>query len=348
MSPTAVPVSTPQPRITLTRFLSEHLADLPDATHLRALLLDVAAAVKGIAAMTGRAAIGGYLGGQGTQNVQGESQAKLDVLANDSLLRACEWGGRVAGMASEELDELCEVPQEYSRGPFLLTFDPLDGSSNIDVNVSIGTIFSILRHPHPGTPVEGDFLQPGSAQVAAGYAAYGPTTMLVLTVGRGTHGFSLDREVGQFLLTHPDMTVPVETREYSINASNQRHWEAPVQCYIAECQAGTSGPRGKDFNMRWVGSMVADVHRILIRGGVFLYPFDTKDPKKPGKLRLLYEANPLAFLVEQAGGRASTGRGRLMAVQPTSLHQRIPVILGAADEVDRLEQYHGEVDQNGN
>jgi fructose-1,6-bisphosphatase I/sedoheptulose-1,7-bisphosphatase len=327
-------------RTTLSKFLIQQLDGIDGARELGALLVDVAAAVKAISAMTAKGELGGFLGKVDARNVHGETQAKLDIVANETLLRACEWGGLVAGMASEELDEPYAIPEPYSRGPFLLVFDPLDGSSNTDVNVSVGTIFSVLRHEDARAPQPGDYLQPGRRQVAAGYAIYGPATMLVLTTGKGTHGFTLDREIGNFILTHPNLQIPVETGEFAINTSNARFWEAPVHRYVTECQAGRSGPRGRDFNMRWIASMVAEVHRILIRGGVFMYPRDLKDPSKPGRLRLMYEANPIAFLVEQAGGFASTGRHRLLDIAPTELHQRIPVILGSRAEVERIERYH--------
>jgi fructose-1,6-bisphosphatase I/sedoheptulose-1,7-bisphosphatase len=329
-------------RTTLSKFLIQQLNGISGANDLGALLVDVAAAVKAISAMTAKGALGGFLGAIGTQNVQGEIQQKLDVLANDALLRGCEWGGLVAGMASEELEQPYEVPSEYPRGKFLLVFDPLDGSSNTDVNVSVGTIFSILRHDKLEAPETADFLQPGHTQVAAGYAIYGPATMLVVTVGKGTHGFTLDREIGNFILTHPDLQIPPECSEFAINTSNARFWEPPVHRYVTECQAGKMGDRGRDFNMRWIASMVAEVHRILMRGGVFMYPKDTKDPAKPGRLRLMYEANPISFLVEQAGGRAITGQQRVLEMQPQSLHQRVPLILGSRCEVDRIERYHGE------
>jgi fructose-1,6-bisphosphatase len=226
----------------------------------------------------------------------------------------------------------------------LLVFDPLDGSSNTDVNVSIGTIFSVLRHAGAQAPVRADYLKPGREQVAAGYAIYGPATMLVLTVGKGTHGFTLDREIGNFILTHPNLAIPADTSEFAINTSNARFWEAPVHRYVTECQAGRTGDRRRDFNMRWIASMVAEVHRILMRGGVFMYPKDTKDPGKPGRLRLLYEANPIGWLIEQAGGRASTGRHRILEVAPSDLHERVPVILGSRNEVERIERYHAEYD----
>ena len=208
--------------------------------------------------------------------------------------------------------------------------------------MSVGTIFSVLRH-EPGTaPGASDYLQAGQKQVAAGYAIYGPATMLVITVGKGTHGFTLDREIGNFILTHPDMQIPADTGEFAINTSNARFWEPPVHRYVSECQAGKTGVRGRDFNMRWIASLVAEVHRILMRGGVFMYPKDTKDGTKPGRLRLLYEANPISLLIEQAGGRATTGSKRLLEVAPELLHQRIPLILGSRNEVERIERYHAE------
>jgi fructose-1,6-bisphosphatase I/sedoheptulose-1,7-bisphosphatase len=247
-------------------------------------------------------------------------------------------------MASEELDDPYAIPSEYPRGKYLLVFDPLDGSSNIDVNVSVGSIFSILRAPegageHPDPEA---FLQPGTQQVAAGYAIYGPSTMLVITVGNGVHGFTLDPKLGEFILTRENIRIPETASEFAINASNQRFWEPAVARYVDECLAGKAGPRGRDFNMRWVASLVAETHRILTRGGVFLYPRDNKDLAKPGRLRLLYEANPVAFVVEQAGGLASTGSDRILDVVPTGLHQRIPLIFGAVEEVERIAKYHVE------
>jgi fructose-1,6-bisphosphatase I/sedoheptulose-1,7-bisphosphatase/fructose-1,6-bisphosphatase I len=331
-------------RTTISKFLIEQLHGSDDQADLAALLVDVTAAVKTIASMTAKGALGGFLGSLGSENVQGETQKKLDVLSNDAVIQSCEWGGLVAGMASEELDEPYTLPEGMERGAYLLVFDPLDGSSNIDVNVSVGTIFSVLRHSRLGDPEVADYLRPGVEQVAAGYALYGPSTMMVLTVGKGTHGFTLDREIGNFILTHPNLTIPEDTSEFAINASNERFWEPPVQRYVAECKAGKTGDRDRDFNMRWIASMVAEVHRILMRGGVFLYPKDTKDPGKPGRLRLLYEANPIAFIIEQAGGVASTGRERMLEVPPTSLHQRVPVLFGSRNEVERLERYHREFD----
>lgn len=331
-------------RTTLSKFLIQQLKATPDGADVGALLVDVAAAVKAIAAMTAKGALGGFLGHVAQHNVQGEQQKKLDLLADEAVQRSCEWGGLLAGLASEEHAAPLAVPEGFARGRHLLVYDPLDGSSNTDVNVSVGTIFSVLRHPKAEAPTEADFLQPGVQQVAAGYAIYGPATMLVLTVGHGTHGFTLDREIGNFILTHPDLQITADTSEFAINTSNARFWEPPVHRYVTECQAGRSGERGRDFNMRWIASFVADVHRILMRGGVFMYPRDTKDLSKPGRLRLLYEANPIAWLVEQAGGAATTGRQRLLEVAPTGLHQRVPVILGSRAEVERIARYHAEHD----
>jgi len=273
--------------------------------------------------------------------VQGEVQKKLDVIANEVLIEANVWGGHLAAMASEEMDSIHLVPDRYPQGEYLLLFDPLDGSSNIDVNVSIGTIFSVLRKVtnHRGVSEE-DFLQPGKQQAAAGYCVYGPQTTLVLTVGDGVVMFTLDRETGSWVLTEDQVQIPPDTKEFAINMSNMRHWAPPVRQYIDECLAGKTGPRGKDFNMRWIASMVADVHRILCRGGVFMYPWDQREPEKPGKLRLMYEANPMAFLVEQAGGTATNGQQRILDLQPTKLHERVSVMLGSKNEVDRVTSYH--------
>jgi fructose-1,6-bisphosphatase I/sedoheptulose-1,7-bisphosphatase len=244
-------------------------------------------------------------------------------------------------MLSEEMDDPYPIPAEYPRGRYLLLFDPLDGSSNIDVNVSVGSIFSVLRCPEGvSEPTEQDFLQPGTQQVCAGYAIYGPSTMLVLTTGRGVNAFTLDREIGEFMLTHPEITIDADTSEFAINASNSRHWEPAIKRYVNECLAGQQGPRGRDFNMRWIASLVAETHRILMRGGVFMYPRDRKDSSRNGRLRLLYEANPIGFLIEQAGGRASTGHGPILEVQPQAAHERIGFVFGARNEVERIERYH--------
>jgi fructose-1,6-bisphosphatase I/sedoheptulose-1,7-bisphosphatase len=331
-------------RTTLNQFLIEERRNHPEATgDLNALVNDVALACKAIAKQVAYGGLDNVLGPTTTTNIQGEKQQKLDVLANDVFLRANEWGGHLAGMVSEEMDVPFVIPTRFPKGRYLLVFDPLDGSSNIDVNVSVGSIFSILRAITPGADaVASDFLQPGSNQVCAGYAIYGPSTMLVITVGTGTHGFTLDPQLGEFILTHPALFIPAAAREFAINASNSRFWEPAVKRYVDECLAGKSGSRDKDFNMRWIASLVAETHRILMRGGVFLYPRDNKEPAKPGRLRLLYEANPMAFIVEQAGGLASTGRERILEILPNGLHQRVPLIFGARDEVERIEAYHRE------
>ena len=329
-------------RISLTQYLVEQQREhghIP--SQLRLLLEIVARACKSIAISVNKGALGEVLGTAATQNVQGEIQKKLDVISNEVLIEANEWGGHLAAMASEEMDSIHVVPNRYPQGEYLLLFDPLDGSSNIDVNVSIGTIFSVLRKVgHTRGVSEEDFLQPGKQQAAAGYCVYGPQTVLVLTVGAGVAMFTLDRETGSWVLTQSEVTIPEDTKEFAINMSNMRHWAAPVKRYIDECLAGKEGPRGKDFNMRWVASMVADVHRIMTRGGVFLYPWDQREPDKPGKLRLLYEANPMAFLIEQAGGAATNGRQRIMDIGPTKLHERVSVVLGSKNEVQRVTDYH--------
>ena len=329
-------------RISLTQYLVEEQRQhncIP--AELRLLIEVVARACKTISHAVGKGALGEVLGSAGSENVQGEVQKKLDVLSNEKLLEANEWGGHLAAMASEEMETIHPIPNRYPKGEYLLLFDPLDGSSNIDVNVSIGTIFSVLKAPEGmKDPTEEAFLQPGSKQVAAGYAVYGPQTVLVLTTGNGVNCFTLDREMGSWVLTQSDMRIPEETKEYAINASNARHWYAPVKRYIDELTAGETGPRGKNFNMRWIASMVADVHRILNRGGVFMYPADAREPDKPGKLRLMYEANPMSFIVEQAGGAATNGKQRILDIQPTKLHERVAVFLGSKSEVERVTSYH--------
>jgi fructose-1,6-bisphosphatase I len=329
-------------KISLTRYLVEQQrVDGHIPSQLRLLLEVVARACKSISQAVNKGALGGVLGSASSENVQGEIQKKLDIIANEVLIEANEWGGHLAAMASEEMDAIYVVPNRYPKGEYLLLFDPLDGSSNIDVNVSIGTIFSVLKMPEGDRGVdEGDFLQPGRQQVAAGYCVYGPQTTLVLTVGDGVAMFTLDREQGSFVLTQEHLRIPEDTQEFAINMSNMRHWDAPVKRYIDECLAGREGPRGKDFNMRWIASMVADVHRILTRGGVFMYPWDKREPNKPGQLRLMYEANPMAWVVEQAGGAATNGRQRILDIQPSGLHERVSVILGSKNEVERLTSYH--------
>ena len=329
-------------RISLTRYLVEQQRDndrIPP--QLRLLLEVVARACKRIALAVNKGELGDVMGSAGSENVQGEVQKKLDIIANETLIEANEWGGHLAAMASEEMEGIYVVPNRYPQGEYLLMFDPLDGSSTIDVNVSIGTIFSVLKKPegHPGVH-DSDFLQPGSQQVAAGYCIYGPQTTLVLTVGGGVAMFTLDREQGSFVLTRENVRIPEDTKEFAINMSNMRHWDEPVKRYIDECLQGKEGPRGKDFNMRWIASMVSDVHRILCRGGIFMYPWDKREPNKPGKLRLMYEANPMGWLVEQAGGAATNGHQRILDIQPTQLHERVSVILGSKNEVERVTSYH--------
>lgn len=332
-------------RVTLSRYLIEQTRTHDTPADLRFLIEVVARACKEISYAVSKGALGGVLGSTSTENVQGEVQKKLDVISNEILLEANEWGGHLAAMASEEMDKPYQIPGRYPKGAYLLVFDPLDGSSNIDVNVSVGTIFSVLRCPaerftQNDALVEEAFLQPGTEQVVAGYAIYGPQTMLMLTLGNGVKGFTLDRELGSFVLTHEHVSVPPSTAEFAINMSNQRHWEAPVNRYVDELLQGKEGPLGKNYNMRWIASMVADVHRILTRGGVFMYPRDSREPGKPGKLRLLYEANPMAFIIEQAGGAATNGTQRILEIQPESLHERVAVFLGSKEEVERVTGYH--------
>ena len=332
-------------KISLSRYLVEQQrVDGLIPAQLRLLLEVVARACKSISHAVNKGALGGVLGSAETENVQGEVQKKLDIIANEVLIEANEWGGHLAAMASEEMDSIYMVPNRYPQGEYLLLFDPLDGSSNIDVNVSIGTIFSVLKKPEAnGHGVsERDFLQAGNRQVAAGYCIYGPQTTLVLTVGDGVAMFTLDREQGSFVLVQEQVRIPADTQEFAINRSNMRHWAPPVRRYVDECLAGKDGPRGKDFNMRWIASMVADVHRILTRGGIFMYPWDQREPNKPGKLRLMYEANPMGWLVEQAGGAATNGKQRILDIQPGQLHERVSVILGSKHEVERVTGYHAQ------
>jgi fructose-1,6-bisphosphatase I len=328
-------------KVSLTRYLVEQqrVNGLIPA-QLRLLLEVVARSCKSISQAVNKGALGGVLGTAESENVQGEIQKKLDIIANEVLIEANEWGGNLAAMASEEMEDIYVVPNRYPQGEYLLLFDPLDGSSNIDVNVSIGTIFSVLRKPEGSQVSEQDFLQAGSKQVAAGYCVYGPQTTLVLTVGNGVAMFTLDREQGSFVLTQENIQIPADTQEFAINMSNMRHWDAPIKRYVDECLAGKEGPREKDFNMRWIASMVADVHRILTRGGIFMYPWDKREPTKPGKLRLMYEANPMGWLIEQAGGAATNGKERILDINPTQLHQRVSVILGSKNEVERVTGYH--------
>lgn len=327
-------------RVTLTQYLIEQQRNHGTVTpELRLLIEVIARACKAISHAVSKGPLAGIGDAVGTQNVQGEAQKKLDVIANEVLVEANEWGGQLAAMVSEEMDGPYQIPNRYPKGGFLLLMDPLDGSSNLDVNISVGTIFSVLRCPEGVTePDEKAFMQPGNKQLAAGFTVYGAATIMVLTVGNGVVVFTLDRELGSFLMTRRRFVIPQDTQEFAINASNARNWEPPVKRYIDECLAGTTGPRGKDFNMRWVASMVADVYRTLSRGGIFMYPRDAKH--KDGRLRLMYEANPMSFIIEQAGGAATNGRQRILDIQPQALHQRVGVILGSKNEVDRVTGYH--------
>ena len=329
-------------RVTLTQYLIEQQRHYGKVSpELRLLIEVIARACKAISHAVSKGPLAGIGDAVGLDNVQGEAQKKLDVIANEVLVEANEWGGQLAAMVSEEMAEPYQIPNRYPKGEFLLLYDPLDGSSNLDVNIAVGTIFSVLRCPGGCTDFDAKaFLQRGSQQVAAGFAVYGAATILVLTVGNGVVGFTLDRELGSFVLTDERIVIPDDTQEFAINASNARNWEAPVKRYIDECLVGQSGPRGKDFNMRWVASMVADVYRILCRGGIFMYPKDSKH--KEGRLRIMYEANPMSFIVEQAGGAATDGRQRILDIQPTALHQRIGVVLGSKNEVERVTRYHVE------
>ncbi len=331
-------------RISLTRFLvEEQRLNNSIPAELRLLIEVVARACKTISHAVGKGALGEVLGTAHSENVQGEVQKKLDILSNEILLEANEWGGHLAAMASEEMETIHPIPNRYPQGEYMLLFDPLDGSSNIDVNVSIGTIFSVLKAPEGmGAPTEQDFLQKGSQQVAAGYAIYGPQTMLIFTTGNGVNCFTLDREMGSWVLTERNIQIPADTQEFAINMSNVRHWYPPVTRYVDEMLAGKTGPLNKNYNMRWIASMVADVHRILHRGGIFMYPADKREPDKAGKLRLMYEANPMSMIVEQAGGASTDGKQRMLDIQPTALHQRVPVFLGSKNEVELVTRYHVE------
>ncbi len=324
-----------------TTTFKSYLDSTVSEKHLVNLLIDVESACKEIHNAVNNGALLGVLGSAGSENIQGETQKKLDVMSNEMFIRHTESNGNLAGMASEEEEDVYSIPAKYNKGPYLMYFDPLDGSSNIDVNLSVGSIFSIVKCPEGvSDPKIDDYLIPGAEQVCGGFCLYGPSTMMVLTTGNGVQGFTLDPASNEFKLTHKDMSIPEDTAEFAINMSNQRFWEAPMQQYIQECIDGVTGERDKNFNMRWVASMVAEVYRILTRGGIFMYPFDSKDPTKPGKLRLMYEANPMSFIVEQAGGLSSTGRERIMELQPKEIHQRVPVILGSKNEVERVIAYH--------
>jgi fructose-1,6-bisphosphatase I len=317
--------------------LPQHLAQGNVSPELQAVIMALAEVSIDISKALAKGALAGILGAAGAENVQGEDQKKLDVIANDLIKAALAALPAVRGLASEEE---AEVVPCHIGGQYLVTFDPLDGSSNIDINSMVGTIFSVLPHQGDKTVTEQDFLQPGHQQVAAGYILYGPSVMLVLSTGNGVTMFTLDQDQGSYLMTESNVNIPIDAQEFSINVSNQRFWHAPMQHYIADLLAGKDGPRGKNFNMRWVAAMVADVHRILCRGGIFTYPWDSRKPDQAGKLRLMYEANPMGYLVEQAGGEVWTPAGKILDIQPTNIHQRVPVILGAANEVKACIDYH--------
>lgn len=337
----------PHRRTTLSKFIIEdqRRRTNPDP-ELTALLNDIQTACKFIASAVSRGALNAAAGNESRSDGHIAEPSDLDVITNEILLRECEWGGQLCGMASKAMNEPYAIPAPYRRGRYLLVFDALDGSPNLDVNVPVGTIFSVLRVPDGiDEPTTDAFLQPGTQQLAAGFALYGPASIIVITLGAGVHGFTLEPEIGAYTLTHPYMSVPEETREFAINPANVRFWEQPVRHYVEECTEGSAGLRGVDFNMRWVASAVGEVYRILVRGGLFMSPRDTKDPQNRGLLRLLHEANPLAMIVEQAGGAASTGRERVLDIVPTSLHQRVPAILGSVHEVERLRRYHETFDR---
>ena len=320
--------------LTLSQFLQQQSGNL--TPQLAQVIDTIANTCKRIDVLLQKGALAGVLGSAENENVQGEEQKKLDVISNDYLIDALKVHPHVGGLASEELDDFTPAQE---NGEYLVLFDPLDGSSNIDINMCVGTIFSILPAKNAVTQAA-DFMQAGHQQVAAGYVLYGPSTMMALTVGAGTVFFTYDLDSQEFLLTSQDIQVAADTKEYAINASNQRHWEQPVKRYIDELLAGKTGPREKDFNMRWVACMVGDIHRILCRSGIFMYPYDLKDPAKAGRLRLMYEANPMSMLMEQAGGASTTGRVRILDIQPNDLHQRVPVIIGSKHEVDLVTSYH--------
>ncbi|MEI8207827.1 MAG: class 1 fructose-bisphosphatase [Methylococcales bacterium] len=328
-------------RVSLTQFIIEQQRELPEASGTFSLLLNnIVTACKQISHLVNQGDLVGILGSAESENVQGEVQKKLDIITHDIMVNALNWTGQLAGMASEEVDTIIAIPEAYPKGKYLVLFDPLDGSSNIDLNLTVGTIFSILRYAEGEELTVEDFLRPGTEQVCAGFVLYGPSTMMVLTTGHGVNGFTLDQDIGEFILTHPTIRIPEEASEFAINMSNQRFWEKPVQRYVEECLQGVEGSRGKDFNMRWLASLVAEVYRILTRGGIFMYPYDFKEPSKAGRLRLLYEANPMAFIIEQAGGACSTGRERILDIKPTGIHQRVPLVLGSKKEVERVVAYH--------
>ena len=318
--------------------LTDYLNDYSPNPALSDVITTVTDVGKTISQFLRKGALADILGEAGNQNVQGEDQKKLDVLANDLLLDALAKNTHCAGVASEELDDATPANAD---GSLLVLFDPLDGSSNIDINMAVGTIFSILPYQRQGQISENsDFLQAGNQQLAAGYLLYGTSTVLALTIADHVVMFSLDPDTNDYVLIQENVQIDIDTSEYAINASNYRYWRAPMQQYIDELIAGETGVRGRDFNTRWVAAMVGDVHRILCRGGLFTYPFDTKYANKAGKLRLMYEANPMSLLIERAGGAATDAVNRILDIEPTDIHQRVPVVLGSKNEVDYVKNLH--------
>lgn len=332
--------------ITLGQYLLEYERENPEKQGIKAAVEDIAQSCIRIMDMVGRGPLIGVHGAAGETNVQGEDQQKLDILSNQIMLERLAWSGNWAGLASEELENIYHIPAHYPKGKYLCAFDPLDGSGNIDLNMPIGTIFSILPyHGGQAAPHNSDFLRPGREQIAAGYVLYGASTSFVLTLGNGVNGFTFDRSIGEFFRTHRDMKIPV-TENYQINASRQRYWKPPIQQYVKDCLAGKDGERGKDYNMRWMGCMVGDAHHMIAKGGVFMYPSDNKNPDEPNKLRLLYECNPMSFIVEQAGGRSITDEGNTLDVKPTSLHQRVALMMGCKKEIEYIESLSDKTKKN--
>ena len=336
----------PHRRTTFSKFIIEQQkSDQPSDTQLTALLNDIQTACKFIAVAVSRGALldpplyGGAAAGHT------DPARSLPATADEIIMAECTQGGTLGGVLSEARPEPVPIPAGYRRGPYVLAFNPLDDPFNLDIDSTVGTIFSVLPGPANAELSANDFLQPGTAQIAAGFALYGPCSMFVVTTGNGVHGFTLDREIGAYTLTHPDMRIPEETNDVAIDASNERFWEEPVRHYISECLQGLDGDRGEDFDMRWAASLVASVHRTLIRGGIFIDPLITEEPHRAGRLRLLYEANPMAMIVEQAGGVATTGRERILDLVPESLHECVPVILGSRREVERLAEHHAAHDR---
>lgn len=324
---------------TLSTFLQN--AQIP--AELETVLQDIMNSCIEISGLVRQGELAGVLGSAEQENVQGETQKKLDVISNDLLKDAMKACPVVRGVASEEEDHPVAANPE---GRYLVLYDPLDGSSNIDINVTVGTIFSILEADECADSAKDDcYFQAGKKQISAGYVLYGPSTLLALTTGNGVNMFTLDQASGEFLLTRENVKIPTDTQEFAINMSNQRFWLEPMQDYVADLLQGEEGPLGKRYNMRWVAAMVAEVHRIMTRGGIFMYPYDSRDPKKPGKLRLMYEGNPMSFLVEQAGGLALTPYENIMDIQPKAIHERVSVVMGSANEVTVVAGYHNTIDE---